>query len=152
MNPKFLKLTNRLEEKFRALKSMRPLVAEKVPKDTPKGGVYLFSENGVPLYAGRTKRKIGTRIRGHFSTADDCPFAWRLAREKTGCPATYSSKGSRKDLLSKPSFRRAYEKAKQRIRKMKVQFVEEADPLRQALLEIYVAVAVGAKHNDFDTH
>jgi hypothetical protein len=152
MNPKFLKLTNRLEEKFRALKSMRPFAAEKVPNDTPKGGIYLFSENSVPLYAGRTKRKISTRIRGHFSTADDCPFAWRLAREETGCPATYSSKGSRRDLLSKLSFRRAYKKAKQRIRKMDVRFVEEADPLRQALLEIYVAVAVGAKHNDFDTH
>jgi len=152
MSPKFQKLTARLEDKFRELKSMRSFVAENIPNNTPKGGIYLFSEKGVALYAGRTKRKIGTRVRGHFSTGNDCPFAWRLAREATKRPATYSSQGSRTDLLSKPGFRRAYEKAKLRIRKMDVQFVEEANPLRQALLEIYVAVVTGAKHNDFDTH
>jgi hypothetical protein len=152
MNPAFRKLTSQLEDKFRALMRMRPFVAEDVPNDTPKGGVYLFSEKGVPLYAGRTKRKIGTRIRGHFSTADDCPFAWRLARDKTGYRATYKRKGSRRDLLSQSDFRRAYEKAKQRIRKMDVRFIEEAEPLRQTLLEVYVAVATHAKHNDFDTH
>jgi hypothetical protein len=35
---------------------------------------------------------------------------------------------------------------------MHVQYVHEPDPLRQALLEIYVAVVTGAKYNDFDTH
>jgi hypothetical protein len=152
MNPKFKKLTVQLEEKFRKLISMKPFVAEDVPGGAPKGGIYLFSEKGVRLYAGRTKRKIDVRIRGHFSTGKDCPFAWRLAREKTGCLATYRQKGSRNDLLLQPKFKQAYEAAKQRIRKMDVRFVEEADPLRQALLEIYVAVVAGAKHNDFDTH
>jgi hypothetical protein len=35
---------------------------------------------------------------------------------------------------------------------MDVRYVEEIDPLKQALLEIYAAVSCGAKHNDFDTH
>jgi hypothetical protein len=35
---------------------------------------------------------------------------------------------------------------------MKVRYVQEDDPLRQALLEIYVAIATKAKRNDFDTH
>jgi len=152
MNPTFLNLTNQLEVKYRELMSMSPCVAKDVPDNTPKGGVYLFLEKGVPLYAGRTKRKIGTRIRGHFSTGNDCPFAWRLARDKTGYKPTYKQKGSRKDLLSRPDFHRAYQEAKQRIRKMEVRFVEEANPLRQALLEIYVAVVANAEHNDFDTH
>lgn len=60
--------------------------------------------------------------------------------------------GSRQDLLSRPDFRRIYDESKQRIRKMHVRYVEEADPLRQALLEIYTAVVSGARHNDFDTH
>ena len=38
------------------------------------------------------------------------------------------------------------------LRKMDVRFVGESDPVKQALLEIYVAVVSGAKYNDFDTH
>jgi len=35
---------------------------------------------------------------------------------------------------------------------MTLQVVEEKDPLRQALLEMYVAIALQTKHNDFDNH
>jgi hypothetical protein len=35
---------------------------------------------------------------------------------------------------------------------MEVRFVEEADPLRQALLEVYAAVALQTPHNDFGDH
>jgi len=35
---------------------------------------------------------------------------------------------------------------------MTIRVVEEADPLRQALLEMYVAIALDAKYNDFDNH
>jgi hypothetical protein len=52
-------------------------------------------------------------------------------------------------LLNK---RVAYELAKVRIRKMQVRYVEESDPLCQALLEIYLAIAAHARYNDFDTH
>jgi hypothetical protein len=43
-------------------------------------------------------------------------------------------------------------RAKQRVRAMNIRFVEEAVPLRQALLEIYVAVALQTPCNDFDTY
>lgn len=35
---------------------------------------------------------------------------------------------------------------------MNIRVVEESDPLRQALLEMYVAVALEAPYNDFDNH
>jgi hypothetical protein len=153
MNETFRELTDKLEVKFQTLLRMRPHIAGSVPSEAPIGGVYLFSENGLHLYTGRTKRKISTRIRGHFSTANDCPFAWRLARESTGfLKASYKKEGSRKALLATAEFRASYEQAKVRIKTMEVRFVGEADPLRQALLEIYVAVVSGAKFNDFDTH
>lgn len=152
MNADFKKLTQSLDVTFRKLMNQNPVVAENVPNDTPVGGVYLFSENGEHLYAGRTKRKISIRIKSHFSTADDCPFAWLIAREKTGRKATYKKQGSRKSLLEYASFKKEYDCAKERIRKMEVRFVQEPDPLKQALLEIYTAVASGAKYNDFDTH
>jgi hypothetical protein len=35
---------------------------------------------------------------------------------------------------------------------MDVRVVEETEPLRQALLEMYVAVSLNTPHNDFDFH
>ena len=152
MNPRFREMVDGLEDKYRALLEMRSFRAGDVPKGTPVGGVYLFSEGGAHLYAGRTKREIAVRIRNHFSTALDCPFAWLLAREATGRKATYKQTGSRKALLEDEGFLTAYEAAKHRIREMDVRYVHEAEATKQALLEIYVAVATAARHNDFDTH
>ncbi len=153
MSPVFADLVSRLEEKYQQLMAMEPVTVATLPKETPVGGVYLFSSEGENLYAGRTKRKLGERIKDHVSAADDCPFAWRLAREATGnLKATYKAAGSRNDLLKQPAFREAYEGAKVQIKRMQVRYVGEDDPLRQALLEIYVAVVTDAKHNDFDTH
>src|SRR5216683_2948487 len=127
---------------------MRPVAAHDIPRDTSVGGVYLFSEDSTHLYARRTKRKIAVRIRNHFSTAPDCPFAWLLAREATGRKATYTPKGSRKALLADAAFKAEYERAKNRIRRMNLRYVQEQNPVRQALLEIYVAIVTEAKHND----
>ena len=51
-----------------------------------------------------------------------------------------------------PDFRCAFDAARQRIKEMEVQFVEETDSIRQALLEIYTAMKVRAQYNDFDNH
>ena len=64
----------------------------------------------------------------------------------------YSKAGSRSALLLDPHFAEAFRSAKARICKMELQYVEETDPLRQALLEIYVAVALHTPHNDFENH
>jgi hypothetical protein len=52
--------------------------------------------------------------------------------------------------MEEPEFSTAFTEAKARIRKMDVRFVEESDPTRQALLEIYVAVVLATPYNDFD--
>jgi hypothetical protein len=149
----FAEIINGLHEKYEELMAMDPVTVDTAPRDTPVGGVYLFFEDGVPLYAGRTKRSIRDRLQAHVDpSATDCPFAWRLAREQTSRPATYKKEGGQKQLLADPEFRSVYEGAKHRIRLMEVRYVGESHPLRQALLEIYVAVVAGAKHNDFDTH
>lgn len=152
MDEKFKIFTEKLERKYVELIEMKPVIAEQVPSNTPKGGIYLFSEDSLALYVGRTKRKISTRIRNHFSSSPDCPLAWRLAREKTGFYATYKIEGSRKELLQNPEFKMEYENAKKRIRNMEVRYVYEPDPLKQALLEIYASVVSDSKYNDFDTH
>ena len=152
MDKKFQDIIEGLHKKYEELISMSSITVDTAPKDTPTGGVYLFSEKDRNLYVGRTKRIIRDRLKDHVSTADDCPFAWRIARERTGKKATYKIKGSRKELLKDPLFKVEYVSAKDRIRRMQVRYVGEADPLKQALLEIYVAVVSKAEHNDFDTH
>jgi len=80
-------------------------------------------------------------------------FAFRLAREVTGrLTAAYSVEGSRVALCADSDFALAFTSAKARVRIMDLRYVEESDPLRQALLEIYVSVVLGTKYNDFDTH
>jgi hypothetical protein len=153
MDEKFKALICDLSKKYKELMSMPPVTIDTIPPDCPTGGIYLFTENGIHLYAGRTKRRIKNRLKDHVSTADDCPFAWHLAREETGkTEATYKAEGSRKDLLTQSHFSQAYQQAKNRIKQMEVRYVGEPNPLKQTLLEIYVAVVSGAKFNDFDTH
>lgn len=147
MDPKFASYIKGLDKSYKMLLAMKACTIGDIPTDCPTGGVYLFSERGKPLYAGRTRRSIKVRLQGHVTrNSEACPFAWRLAREQTGLD------GSREELLATPTFVTAFESAKERIKLMKVRYVAEADPTRQALLEIYVAVASSAKHNDFDTH
>jgi hypothetical protein len=66
--------------------------------------------------------------------------------------AAYSIAGSRRALIAETNFGEAFKEAKARVRNMDLRFVEEADPTRQALLEIYASVVLRTRYNDFDTH
>jgi hypothetical protein len=66
--------------------------------------------------------------------------------------ASYSPIGSRAELVTDPVFGPAFTSAKSRLTSMDLRFVEEADPVRQALLEIYVATTLETPYNDFDNH
>lgn len=46
----------------------------------------------------------------------------------------------------------AFNNALARMRSMEFRFVEETDPTRQCLLEIYVSIVCGSPYNHFDTH
>jgi len=152
MDQSFKLFVDRLHPKCEELLSMKPVNIQTLPKSTPVGGIYLFSDGNNHLYTGRTKRPLHVRIKSHVSTAKDCPFAWHIAREQNGFLATYKKLGSRNHLLGQPSFAQVYAQAKDYIRTLDVRFVGESDPLCQALLEMYVAVVTKAKYNDFDTH
>jgi len=143
-----------LHEKYEQLMAMEPVTMESPLHNTPEGGVYLFSEGGSPLYVGRSKRQLNKRLRGHIrKSARDCPLAFKLAREATGKTETsYSGDDIRDKLLSDPAFLNSYQDTKARIRRMKIRWVHEPEPTRQALLEIYVSVVLDTRYNDFDTH
>jgi predicted GIY-YIG superfamily endonuclease len=155
MNEKFKELVESLDPIYRRLMAMKPAKIGDLPEEVPSAGIYLFSEKEQALYVGRSNRIKG-RLQEHSrdsSTHNSAPFAFRISREDTQkLKPSYISNGSRAALEKDTAFKDAFLRAKRRVRAMDVRFVEERDPLRQCLLEIYVAVATGAKYNDFDTH
>ena len=155
MHEAFEQYVESMHGSFERLTRMDPVTIAAVPKDAPSECIYLFSENSRYLYVGRTRR-LRQRLRQHSIPAaqhNQAVFAFRLAREMTGrLTAAYSTVGSRVALSSDSEFKPAFVEAKRRIREMQVRYVEERDPLRQALLEIYVAVVLKTPYNDFNTH
>lgn len=155
MHPVFKEYIDSLEPSFKRLLSMTPVTVASLPRDTPQSGIYLFSEYGEHLYAGRTNT-IRKRLQNHCrpsSGHNSATFAFRLAREITGIThATYVAEGSRANLERDPVFGPTFLAQKQRVRQMDVRYVSEPDPMRQALLEMYVSVSLGTPHNDFDNH
>jgi len=108
-------------------------------------------------YPGRTKRNFQKRINDHIGNSDKkgdyCSIAFRLARKKVKQfeKANYK-KGFREMAMKNPEFKKVYNLQKERVCKMKVQYVVEKDPLTQALLEIYAQVESNCILKDFDTH
>ena len=155
MNSNFAEVVESLEPSFQRLLEMYSVLTTTLPIDTPKSGIYLFTENGKHLYVGRSNR-LKSRVRNHgaeSSKGNVASFAFKMARLQTGNKiATYKRENSRKSLMQQPTFVLAFEEAKARIRKMEVRFVEETDQLRQSVLEMYVIVALDTPFNDFDTH
>jgi hypothetical protein len=155
MHKIFKEYVDSLEPSFQRLINMKPVTVATLPSDTPQAGIYLFSEAGENLYVVRTntiRKRLQTHCRdgsGHNSAT----FAFRLARQITGMTqATYSVKGSRQELQRDLKFSPVFIEQKLRVRNMNVQFVSEPEPMRQALLEMYVSVSLSTPHNDFDNH
>lgn len=155
MHEAFRQYVESLHGSFERLISMEPTSIETLRLPIPSACIYLFSEDGTHLYAGRT-RHLRNRLRQHSIPAaqhNQAVFAFRMAREITGnLVASYTPEGSRAALLVLPEFAAAFIAAKHRIRKMDLRYVEETDPLRQALLEIYVSIVLKTPYNDFNTH
>lgn len=155
MDPSFRALIDTLEPKFRTLLSTQPSIYAQLPRTLPKRVIYLFSEQDAHLYVGRTNR-LRERLRGHCvpsATHFTATFAFRIARQQSGfVKAAYAKEGSRATLIAHETFGPAFVAAKQRVAKMSVRFVEEVDPVCQALLEIYTATVLRTPYNDFDNH
>ena len=133
-----------------------PVNVAEARRTLPKRGVYLFSQNGAHLYVGRSNN-IPARYGRHCNegaTHRMASFAFRLARiETNNLKATYKpGAGSRQHLMENEEFVRAFDAARALIRGMEFRCVEEADPVKQCLLEVYCAVELRTPHNDFDTH
>lgn len=156
MNPDFADLIESLQPSLERLMASKPFKFSELSKQmVPEAGVYLFSQGAEHLYVGRTN-SIRGRLQNHCrpgSNDSQASFAFLLAREKTGfTKATYRPGGSRKHLMQTESFKQVFDEQKALLRTLDIRVAEEANPYRQALLEMYVAVALKTPHNSFDNH
>lgn len=152
MDRKFLKHVEALRPKIRELLKTKGIkVCERRGPDIPDRGVYLLSEGRRHVYVGRSNgihQRLGRHCRDS-SRHNAASFAFLLAREELGFKR---HQFTREALMRKKGFSAAFNRAKTRIRNMTLRYVGEGDATRQALLEIYVAVVLGTRYNDFDTH
>ncbi len=155
MNAKFRAIVSDLDQKLKRLRSMPPVKLNALPRTMPKRGVYLLSQGSRHLYVGRTNR-LRQRLHEHRRLSANhfsATFAFLIARHSTGRKkATYTKEGSRAKLAASPRFGRAFARARAQVARMDVRWVAEPRQVQQALLEIYAAIELGTKYNDFDTH
>lgn len=123
--------------------------------DVPQApGVYLFSENGVPLYVGQS-RNLRRRLREHTAAAsrhNQAPFAFNLAKRKA-TEANLVVSGTRQELANNPEFAALFSAALDRVRNMDVQFIEIEDGLHRYIFEPFAAQLLGTEEfNSFETH
>ena len=155
MHPAFASLAEKLHPKFERLVAMAPIRGGVFPSTLPKAGIYLLSESDTHLYVGRS-RDLTRRYKIHSrvgSAKEQASFAFLLARRETKFtqPVYKNGEGTRAWLMNHQPFVEAFASAKARIREMDFRCVEEEDDTRQALLEIYCAVALSTPFNNFAT-
>lgn len=156
MHPEFSSHIETLVPSMERLLSSAPLRYSDLAKmSLPQSGVYLFTEAGRHLYVGRSN-SIKKRLQNHCrpsSGENKAAFAFLLTRDHTNnLKASYRSEGSRKHLMTIPEFRDSFASQKARLLIMDIRVVEESNPYRQAMLEMYAAVVLGTPFNRFDNH
>ena len=119
------------------------------------GGVYLFTEDGEHMYVGRTgnlRQRAGQHCRvssGHNSA----PFTFLLTREALGLPAANYRPGAGRDaLMADSAFAAEFRNQNIRVNRMLIRYVQEEDPYVQTLFEVYCAVVLRTRYNDFNNH
>ena len=117
-------------------------------KNLPPVGIYVFYEDGNPLYVGRSgKGTIPKRIGNHClrgSKPSMAPLAVKLVKECIGKEA----KGLSAKKIGE-TYPCEFARQKKRVRQMKVRGVKITDCAIRAVFEIYASLALGTPHNDF---
>ena len=135
-----------------------PVYHHQTLPNLPKKGVYVFYENGKPMYVGRTgessKQTMRERIGQHTrdgSRSNQATFAFQLLQEKLGVPTGHGAPLTRAELAE--AHKAAFIEQKRRVRNMELRAVEVVDSVVQTIFEVYAALTLRTtRYNSFDTH
>lgn len=143
----------------------QPLLTRLTLGVVPPTGVYVFYESQLTdppraLYVGRSGT-LRERIMQHGrpgSGHNTASFAFLLAAEAMGEAYLNDTRTRRAlelafatDIIEGDDFGNHYVRAKDRVSKMQVRFLEVANDINQVLFEVYVAMALKTPYNDFTT-
>ena len=131
-----------------------PLLNRNELEDIPRSGVYVFYREGNPLYVGRSNR-LKERIQEHGRPSSDhysATLAFNMAKEKVNYKRNEHRLTTRNELEKVPGFEKAFFLARKQVAEMQVKVIEIEDQITQALFEIYAALTLNTKYNDFGTH
>ena len=151
LNMSFKEYITEMPELLRTLESQASRTIDHLA-GFPRQGVYVFYEGRAALYVGRSNRLVD-RIREHCresSRNNSATFAFILAKEEMKIEKGLKLK--RRELEEAPGFKMAFFEARKRVGDMELRAVEIKDQVKQALFEIYAALELGCKYNDFRTH
>jgi hypothetical protein len=131
-----------------------PLFSRDEVDDQPRKGIYVFYENGKPIYVGRSNRLKG-RILEHgrpSSTHNSAPFAFNIAKERAK-RAKIDTNKSRGALEKEGKFGEMFRQAKERVAKMQVRVLRLDDQVYQTIFEVYASLQLKTtRYNSFHTH
>lgn len=120
-------------------------------------GVSTFSTSMTdPVYVGRSDR-LADRLLEHGQPAkgpESATLAFNLAylQWHPEADATNFNTQERHTFKSAPEYGSLFARAKGRVRKMSVRAVEIADPVEQAVFELYAHVELKTPYNSFENH
>ena len=114
--------------------------------------IYVFYDvTGQACHTGRT-RNLQQRVRAHTANSHySASYAFKRTRQTLGLSATYTTKGSRTELMRDKAFKAEFDRQRAEIARMKLRFVEIACPIEQHLFELYAALALGTSLTEFTT-
>ena len=152
MNERFKKLTDRIPLRLQSLLEQPPIAIDDIGiTQVPQKGVYVFFEDDKPIYVGRSNR-LKKRLKEHSQRSSDrysATLAFRIAKQNT---STLQKKQANEQLMKNRDFVEEFEAAKDRIARTKIRFIRIKDQIEQAMFEIYAALALNTRYNDFGTH
>jgi hypothetical protein len=157
LNQQYEKIIRKFPDNMDSLTKNSP-VLPRCLKEKYKRGIYVFYENGKPIYVGRS-RNITQRFRQHKQQSSDhhsATFAFMIARqdaEKAGVEMKKNGKSMTRDELQlDPIFKPFFSNAKKRVAEMHVQVIQIDDPIEQTLFEVYAALELKTEYNSWDMH
>ena len=146
----FERIIERLPDRLEELLAAPSRPRKEHPSIPQAPGIYLFSEHGAPVYVGQT-RNLRRRLADHTNQnggSETATFAFKIATEDAGPEA---SGVTRKEIERR--FGSLFDRAKKRVSRMDVQFIEMGDPIERTVFEVYAALHLGTEHyNSFETH
>jgi predicted GIY-YIG superfamily endonuclease len=146
MNRLFLDLYNQFQE--------REFLTRKNVPNIP--GIYVFYEEGKPIYVGRAK-DIKKRIQLHTRPSSDSQsanFAFNTAKIKFAEKMGEMNKNLRKELIKNPEFKQIFDKHKENLSASMVKCIKIENDIIQAMFEPYLSLKLGTypHNNTFETH